>query len=281
MKLSSIVVAGAARNCGKFIATDIERLQIALTGWKKVQFIIIESDSSDDTLEKLEQLKQSIEGFHYISMGELKCQIPKRTERLAFCRNRYLEELKSNEVFQDAEYVLVTDLDGTNELLTRENVASCWEIDDWDVCTANQLGLYYDIWALRHPLFSPNDCWEVFRFMINELGVKPRVAKKKALKSRMFWFQRSVKPFEVDSAFGGLAIYKRHALENVHYVGVDEQGAEICEHVALNTQIRAKGCKIYINPKLINCYPPTQYVQSKFKKMMLALKRKAYVIAQN
>lgn len=274
MAFNNILVAGIARNCGKFITNDIERLEKALNDYNNVQFLIIESDSSDNTLGKLEYLKNTIHGFHFITLGALKNQYPKRTERLAFCRNKYLEELENNKLFQNTEYVLVADLDGTNELLTKENLSSCWEINDWDVCTANQKGYYRDIWALRHPLFSPNDCWEAYRFLVNELGVKSKQATQKALKSRKLWFPSHLKPFEVDSAFGGLAIYKRYVLYNVRYVGVCDNGSEVCEHVSLNKQIKEKGCKIYINPKLINGYPSTQYVKSKFKKMLLAIWRR-------
>jgi hypothetical protein len=110
--------------------------------------------------------------------------------------------------------------------------------------------------------------------MVNELGVKSKQAMQKSYKSRKFWFQQSLKPFEVDSAFGGLAIYRRHALKDVRYIGLNDDGSEVCEHVTLNKQIKEKGCKIYINPKMINGYPSSQYVKSKFKKILLAIRRK-------
>jgi hypothetical protein len=281
LKFNSIVVAGIVRNCGEFIIGDIERLKTALQDFDYLQYLIIESDSTDNTLEKLEYLKNTIQNFHFISLGALRTSIPKRTERLAFCRNKYLEEIENNKLFQNAGYILISDLDGTNELLTKENIASCMEINDWDVCTANQKGPYYDIWALRHPHLSPNDCWKAYHYMVNELGFKPELARKKALKSRMYWFHKSARPFEVDSAFGGLAIYKRHILNNIRYIGVDENGSEICEHVALNRQIKEKGGKIYLNPKLINCYPPMQYVKSRPKKILLTLQRYYYNIVED
>jgi hypothetical protein len=278
---NNIVVAGIVRNCGKNIMGDIDRLNMALQGCDNLKYLIIESDSMDDTLEKLEFLNNSISDFHYISLGVLRTNIPKRTERLAFCRNKYLEEIESNPLYRDIQYVLVTDLDGTNELLTKENIASCLQIDDWDVCTANQKGPYYDIWALRHPELSPNDCWKAYHYMVDELGIKPEIAGQKVLKSRMLWFKKNVKPFEVDSAFGGLAIYRRNILENIRYSGIDENGAEVCEHVALNRQIKEKGGKIYLNPRLINCYPPMQYVKSKPKKVLLTLKHYYYDMVEN
>ena len=37
---------------------------------------------------------------------------------------------------------------------------SCWQYQNWDVFTANTSDIYYDIWALRHNNWSPNDCWQ-------------------------------------------------------------------------------------------------------------------------
>jgi hypothetical protein len=56
---------------------------------------------------------------------------------------------------------------------------------------------------------------------------------------------------EVESAFGGLAIYRREALLEGRYNGVRD-GEGICEHVPLHAELRAKGRRIFINPALIN-----------------------------
>jgi hypothetical protein len=56
----------------------------------------------------------------------------------------------------------------------------------------------------------------------------------------------------VDSAFGGLGIYRRSILSGARYSGADEDGDGTCEHVPLNNQLRARGARIFINPRLIN-----------------------------
>jgi hypothetical protein len=56
----------------------------------------------------------------------------------------------------------------------------------------------------------------------------------------------------VDSAFGGLAIYRRDILHGVRYAGLDESGQISCEHVELHSQLKAKACRIFVNPRLIN-----------------------------
>jgi hypothetical protein len=59
---------------------------------------------------------------------------------------------------------------------------------------------------------------------------------------------------EVESAFGGLAIYKREALleSNGRYIGLNKNGEEIVDHASLHLGITQNGYKIFINPKLIN-----------------------------
>ena len=43
---------------------------------------------------------------------------------------------------------------------------------------------------------------------------------------------------EVDSAFGGLAIYKKKCFDIGHYVGTYSNGKEVCEHVSFNLQLK-------------------------------------------
>jgi hypothetical protein len=59
---------------------------------------------------------------------------------------------------------------------------------------------------------------------------------------------------EVESAFGGLAIYKREVLLdcNSRYIGLNKNGEEIVDHASLHLGITQNGYKIFINPKLIN-----------------------------
>lgn len=249
----SIAVVGTVRNCEKTIISDYNRLKKSLCDFKNISFFIVESDSSDKSVDKLERLKSNDVSFDYISLGFLKTKLPQRTRRIAFCRNKYLEELQNNPKYKEIDYVLVTDFDGTNNMLSREGILSCWEFDKWDVCTANQKGLYFDIWALRHPIWSPNDCWQQFDFLTKELKMNKLDAFRKAIQSRQLHIPESCSPIEVESSFGGLGIYTKKAIEKSQYIGIDNYGNEVCEHVSFHTKIRESGFKVFINPKLINC----------------------------
>ena len=56
---------------------------------------------------------------------------------------------------------------------------------------------------------------------------------------------------QVQSAFGGLGIYKRNSIASGNYLGKTEQGIEVCEHVPLNTDIHESGGRLFINPELV------------------------------
>lgn len=248
---SAILVAGLVRDCASQIASEVHKLAGALRGFRHVSWLLVESDSSDGTVASLRALEGRIEHFRFLSLGRLADSIPLRTQRLATCRNAYLHEIRSNPRYGAIDFVLIADLDGTNRLLTEGAIASCWRRDHWDVCTANQSGPYYDIWALRHSAWSPNDCWAQYRFLVAH-GVSSEKALAVAVHSRMIRLQPDDEWIEVDSAFGGLAIYRRHALSSGEYSNLGSDGCQTCEHVALHAHIRANGLRIFVNPALIN-----------------------------
>lgn len=248
-----ILVVGLVRNAEKGIQNSIKKISSALTDFRCVSYLVIESDSNDRTLESLMLLSKEIDGFRYLSMGTLKEKHPQRTDRIAVCRNKYLSEINNNPLYKHVEYVLMADLDDVNTHLSKEAIASCWSqnVPQWDVCTANQKYAYYDIYALRHPVWQPNNCLEQYDFL-KKYGLSKEKAQLAAIYSKMLNIKSDSAWIEVDSAFGGLGIYKKAVLIDVHYIGLDENGKQVCEHVRFHEQIRKNGYKIYINPKLIN-----------------------------
>jgi hypothetical protein len=251
LERSEVLIVGVARNCSRTLSRDIARLRSAFSAAQAIKFFIVESDSTDKTVEELDRLSRASEDVMFTSLGSLSGEIPRRAERIAFCRNHYLDEICSNPRFSSASYVVVADLDGVNSDLNQEAVASCWAAGvDWDVCTANQADFYYDVWALRHPSWCPDDCWEQYRALCDL--VDNNQALEAAVHSRMLHIETGAEPIEVDSAFGGLAIYKRAALLESRYLATQLNGRAVCEHVPLHDAIRRAGYRIFINPALIN-----------------------------
>jgi glycosyltransferase involved in cell wall biosynthesis len=250
----TLLITGVARNCAATLAATVQRLTAACAAFQTVRWLVVESDSSDGTVAVLQQLAQTVPGFEYRSLGALAPQMAERTERLAFCRNVYLDHLRQLNAAaggSSVPYMVVADLDGVNDALTPEALLSCWARSDWAVCCANQRGLYYDIWALRHPQWCPGDCWEESRFLEQHSG-NAGSARKAAVYGRMVNIPPQSDWLPVQSAFGGLAVYRTSSLHHARYVGLTSEGRPVCEHVAFHARILVQGGPIFINPQLIN-----------------------------
>jgi hypothetical protein len=131
---------------------------------------------------------------------------------------------------------------------------------------ANQIGKYYDIWALREPNLCPGDAWEEVMDYVIQHKVSPEIAHDQTFAKRIHTFPVSMQPFEVDSAFGGLGIYKMNfILRNPNpYLGSKMKSApsedgsfriarwQVCEHVHFNQGIRSLGGRLFIMPSLVN-----------------------------
>ena len=251
---STILLAGPVRNASAQIENDFERLLASLDQFKNVFCFIVESDSTDDTVARLENFSRKFPNFSYLSVGDLSKKLSKRTDRIAYCRNLIIDAVANDPKYQEVDFIAMADMDGMNGLVTREKITECWEVEEpWDVITANQLGEYYDVWALSHPYWNPMDCWEQKRKLEDILGDK--VAQNIAVGCKQSPIDPRADLIEVDSAFGGLGIYKREAFLAGRYAGTDNQadGIDVADHIPFHRDLRTKGFRIFINPALINC----------------------------
>jgi hypothetical protein len=247
----NILVVGLVRDCAHKVKNDVNKIRKSLNLFRDIYWLLIESDSSDQSIEILGELSVKIKNFRFISLGSLKINLHRKTERLAFCRNAYLKEIYENSIYNTIDYVVVADFDGLNSHITENAILSCFERDDWDVCTANQNGPYYDLWALRHEDWCPNDCWSQFGFLNNYCKDQEEILFA-SIFSKMIRIPTKSDWIEVDSAFGGLAIYKIDAMKKGRYQGLNEKGNEICEHVLFHKDLKQNKCRIFINPRMIN-----------------------------
>ena len=251
---ATILLAGPVRNASAQIDNDFEHLLASLNQFKKVFCFVVESDSTDDTIARLERFSQQFPNFSFVSVGQLSKKLSKRTDRIAYCRNLIIDAVAQDPKYVDVDFIAMADMDGMNGLVTREKIAQCWEVDEpWDVITANQLGEYYDVWALSHPYWNPIDCWEQKRKLENILG--DQTAQNIAVGCKQAAIDPRADLIEVDSAFGGLGIYTREAFLAGRYAGTDDQagGIDVADHIPFHRDLRNKGYRIFINPALINC----------------------------
>ena len=257
----NFLVVGTIRNCQRQIFQTIKCLDKSLYFANKIEYFFVESDSDDKTLNSLERISKTKNNFSYESFGRLRTELPIRTERLALCRNRCLDELKK-EKNSWVKYLIVVDTDGVCRNINSNHIKECLSEEGWSVFTANVRGAYYDIWALRHNSWSPNDCWQATKDQLN-FGSSRFESESKNVYSRMIKISLSSKPIEVDSAFGGFAIYKKLDIpEEAKYIGLSQNGGEVCEHISFHYSIKKNEGSIFINPKLI--IGPSPYAHTKY-----------------
>jgi glycosyltransferase involved in cell wall biosynthesis len=267
--MSEIILVGIVSNVEKKIYRDLLRVINALSDFKKVSIFLVESDSTDKTPELLNKMAREIPNFTFLSLGDLKSTIPDRIARLRYCRNQYVAHIRRIPSSLLSEYVAVADLDGMNKALSSKAVATCFVNQNWDVVLSNQKYGYYDIFALRHKEWQPIDCFiqlETLKqkipsaeFKKNSLLGKLRLnwaydrARSEAIYSKMIRIRRNSPWVQVDSGFGGFAIYKSELFLK-HDYGTNDLSSEQSEHVALHSKIVSMNRKIFINPALINSH---------------------------
>lgn len=265
--MSDILLVGTVSNVEKVLQYDLTKVLDALSTFTKISVFLVESDSIDHTCELLDNLASQINNFSYVSLGNLKSTIPDRIDRIRYCRNRYVSHIRNTPINNLPAYIAVADLDGMNKVLSSKAVLTSFENDNWDVVLSNQKFGYYDIYALRHEEWQPNDCFteleelkqEILFKNLNKTSFVGKLrlnwaydrARNRAIYSKMIRIRRNSPWIQVDSGFGGFAIYKSHLFLDHDYStnGVSTQESE---HVALHSKIVNSGGKIFINPALIN-----------------------------
>lgn len=263
----NLFIIGTVRNVEKTLTKDVNALENCALDFKKTVFHLAESDSNDDTLRKLKQLRRIKENFNFSSFGDLKHKFPLRTDRLAHCRN-FLKDWvvkrgDSNSI------IVVADFDGVNANLGRDifNEALV-DLTKWDGIFANQKK-YYDIWALRAKGWNEVDCWQNYNELLKTMGTEE--AKEIAVTSKQISLDQNKKYYPVSSAFGGLGLYKFDFYKLGTYSGLFNN-KEVCEHVSFNQEIEAKGARLCIKTNMLND-APLEHIETPFKKFKKYIKQ--------
>ena len=231
-KNKSCIIVGTARNIEQYVYNSINILTDISYLFNYCPIVIYENDSNDNTLSILNN-------FKHIKVISEKKVLGNRTIRLAHGRNTLHNYAVSlNYPF---DYYIVCDLDDKISRLTPESILSCFNYNDWSMMGANQLGGYYDLWALRtKDNWCKNDCWD------NPHNKLSCIHKNIPINSD---------PIEVDSCFGGTGIYKFELTIGCVYKSYKQQFfSERCEHVSFHEDMkRLHNAKLFINPRMINC----------------------------
>jgi hypothetical protein len=246
----SLLIVGCVRNVESTIELELYKINQITDNFKNRKFLLIESDSKDKTINILNNIKTNKENFDFKTLGNLDKVYNFRTERIARCRMEYVNEINNNPKYFDVDLILVLDFDNINYLLTKKSILACFEKNGWDAVFANQKFAYYDIYALRHENWSPND----YRAQLDFLD---KYRKDRFLNywasaySRMITIPENSEWIKVLSAFGGAALYKKDCFISNKYIGLIND-KEVCEHIAFNQELSKRNKKLYICPAFIN-----------------------------
>jgi hypothetical protein len=245
----SAVFALCARSTERYLPAVLANLDRLSACYERRAFVLVENDSTDQTKNLLRRWISTRDDAVLIELDGLDERLPRRTERLAACRNAYVEFVAASP-YAGYDHLVVLDADNVNA--GPIDVARFVRARDWlndqgaAAVFANARAAYYDIWALRHPTWCPDD------FLAEVRRERERLGKDQAM--QRFCYDRQVQipetdpPIEVDSAFGGLGLYRLADTLAARYVGLSGDGHETCEHVAFNLDIARRGGRFYILP---------------------------------
>jgi len=271
-----LLVLGCAQSCAVALPAVIANISRLRRLFVASQVLILENDSSDATLALLRQWCQHDPGTHVGSLPGLNDQLPIKTERLAHLRNGGMDWMRQRGLLRDSALLLVLDCDEVNA--EPWDLQAFTEVLAWFAAQpqaagvfANQRGLYYDLWALRHPRYGPDDLWErQFALHLQQPQLSDQQLLEAVLQTRRFRLAEQAQPMAVDSAFGGLGFYRGswlRRLPQAAYVGSRScwVGAaaearlirwQCAEHVAFHAHLRSAGAQLWIHPRLLNWSTP-------------------------
>ena len=239
----NILYVGICRDVAKHLPKVLKNINVLRSISNKSKLIVYENDSKDNTLEILQNYKNNNHDTVIISETGIMKKLPKRTVRLAYCRNKLLNFIEEKDLYSQFDYMVVFDMDGVFEKILYSGFYNSFKnVKDWDVLGANQVDEYYDLWALRTEKYDR-------QFQQNSV-FNPKN------KFRQFISVRDKKTFnkkfhKVISCFGGMAIYNIKKIKGCRY---DSDDGKDCEHVRFNKSISKKyNAKIFINGNLITC----------------------------
>jgi len=272
-----VIVVGLVRNCEKTLVKEYMRIVSACSSLDLLDAFFVESDSSDNSVELLKSMSSQNSNFHFISLGNLETAIPHRIERIRFCRNEYVKYIRSLYHEKSLDYVLVADMDGINSALSKRAINSCFTNSNWDALFSNQLFGISDLLALRASNWIEGDYLIELehsrvdlRNAPNSRNIFKRVrmylrydkSRRNVIYDRMRCLGFSRKLLPVNSAFGGIGIYRSWCFFRADYN--DDDHPYECEHVSFHRKLEAESARMFINPRFINSIVNTYNVNKIF-----------------
>jgi hypothetical protein len=285
MKFGKAVIVGCLKNSAEFLPRVFQNLEKLASFFDEVSFIFIENDSTDATKATISAWGSRQSHFKLFSMDGLDDYERNRTVRLEIARNAYINAIQQDSTLHHYEHLIAMDMDDRGaHPLSLDAVGSALsflnEKAEHAAVFANQSVKYYDLWALRHPQLCPFDFWhEVLAQALHVASDQEAFDKVYAKVPKCI--PVDTPPIQVESAFGGLGIYKmKFVLNNKsRYIGHEYKyfvgesmvfsKLQTCEHVSFHQGISAQGGQMFILPYLVNSDQDTGFNPSAFRTIVI------------
>lgn len=228
------VFLGVGRNVSRYIGRVLENFSAIETRLKIIEWFLVTSDCSDDTLPKLDKLKRSYQNLGYVDLGNLRNRIPDRVQRISYCRQMALQRVAESD--NKPDFVIVADLDNVNSHVSFDSLGEWLSREDWSAVFPSTIGPYYDIFALRDPKFI-SDSYPELVSQAAQRGESRLFAYFNHVVRLQKHLANCEEDFSVESAFGGFGIYRTDRFLKSSYISKSNNA---CEHVTLNLQITGK-----------------------------------------
>jgi hypothetical protein len=170
-----------------------------------------------------------------------------RELRIAHCRDVLLEKVKQSARGEDALYIPI-DLDGTlaQSISKPEFLRECVRVasGDADAVFPISFPYYYDVFALRAKGWLNYNCWESYWDASGRGQTRQLLASIRHVYSKQKPWKRIRNRglISVESAFGGLGIYRMARLGRAKYTdnGTSASRHRVCEHIGFNAMVNRK-----------------------------------------
>lgn len=248
-----IIITGTTKNSETYIQNRIDKLHTIGQYFTEYYILLYENDSQDNTCKILNKNKNN--NFGFISEQNIIERIQhkhlNRVQILCYARNQLLNHVKK--YYSHYDLLIMIDLDNVLEEFKPKTILNAFNYgDEWSGLTANCIGKYYDIWALRinKSIWNDNvhgklwtsplehDCW---------FQIKNNIPCKQLIREYQTIIPTTMPLIQTTSSFGGLGIYKINAILNAQYETYNGQFCQ-CEHIAFHNSIKGN---IFICPKLL------------------------------
>jgi hypothetical protein len=248
----TINVVAIARNCGEHLTNTLECIDSLRPYFGKLRFYAFENDSVDGTAEALDAYAakhpDAFVEHDTLKRPDLRGWEPDRTVALAEYRNRCRDYVEAN--WSDAQWTIVLDMDPHGGFLPDGVFNSIY----WLATTGRRVSPSGDAYAtpgamasysiLRKTVEGGGTFWAHY----DAYAARPMSWwRDRKEEIGMGWFQHMMMPIgappmRMNSAFGGLCLYRTDAFLSSRYSGGD------CEHVNFHRGMAAAAYDLYLNP---------------------------------